>query len=286
MSLAGIAKNTLEIVESGHYQTDERPQNPSIRIDIHQKIKNCLSNTLLYTPNQLATLSAQHLRDTTNPAHAIGAPILEVTDETTAAAARRLYQQENINDVALLNFASAKNPGGGFLGGAKAQEEDLARCSALYSSQITQPAYYAANRQHSSLLYTDHLIYSPSVPFFRDDKLYLVAPYFASVITAPAPNAGAIAQNEPRSSSLVLETLRRRAAYVLSVFAHHQHRTLVLGAWGCGVFRNDPAMVAAVFVEHLRSPQFAPHFDRVVFAIYDRQKTGATPNAFRRACQS
>src|SRR6185312_12808515 len=93
--------------------------------------------------------------------------------------------------VVALNFASAKNPGGGFLGGAKAQEEDLCRCSALYTCQLTQSAYYEVNRATSSMLYTDNIIYSPDVPFFRDDRLQLLdEPFTVSIITAPAPNAG------------------------------------------------------------------------------------------------
>src|SRR5262249_60941792 len=106
-----------------------------------------------------------------------------------ADAARRLYEDEGEQNAVALNFASARNPGGGFLGGAKAQEEDLARRSALYACLLTQRPYYDANRAERSLLYTDHIIYSPSVPFFRDRALDLVeSPFCASIITAPAPN--------------------------------------------------------------------------------------------------
>ena len=105
-------------------------------------------------------------------------------------------QAERVARVVALNFASAKNPGGGFLGGAKAQEEDLARSSALYACMRDQRAYYDANRHEPSLLYTDHMIYSPDVPFFRDDRLrFLEDPFLLSILTAPAPNA---ASNERR----------------------------------------------------------------------------------------
>jgi uncharacterized protein (TIGR02452 family) len=77
-----------------------------------------------------------------------------------------------------------------------------------------------------------------------------------------------------------LATLSRRAAYVLRVAAHHDHRTLVLGAWGCGVFRNDPARVAGVFAELLDAAPYVGAFERVVFAIYDRSASRGTLRAF------
>ena len=62
--------------------------------------------------------------------------------------------------------------------------------------------------------------------------------------------------------------LRTRAARVLQIAAAHRHRQLVLGAWGCGVFSNDPAVVAAAFAHALSR---ALWFDHIVFAIHDRQ---------------
>jgi uncharacterized protein (TIGR02452 family) len=133
------------------------------------------------------------------------------------------------------------------------------------------------------MLYTDHLIYSPEVPFFRDERLELLAqPFAVSIITSPAPNAGeAHSRGEGQH---VRATLERRADHVLRVAAHHRHRTLVLGAWGCGVFQNDPRDVADVFARLLTSAPMARAFARVVFAIYDRGKSGATLRAFKERC--
>ncbi len=233
--------------------------------------------TRLYRPGDY-----EHL----GPPEAGAVPVtVEVTPETTGEAARRLVEREHVARVAALNFASDRNPGGGFLGGAKAQEEDLARCSSLDRCQLTQLAYYQANRATSSILYTDHLIYSPEVPFFRDERLELLpVPFAVSVITSPAPNAG---EAQPRGEGPhVRGTLERRAEHVLRVAAHHRHRTLVLGAWGCGVFRNDPRAVADVFAQLLATAPFAHAFARVVFAIYDRSKSQATLRAFEERCRA
>ena len=270
MSLAGVAKETLQIVHDGAYVVDGRV------VDIKASVAAALAGTVLYRPDPLDALVMQL---TTSPTHA-PPPQMSTTPETTAQAGRRLIEEAGIADVAVLNFASAKNPGGGFLGGAKAQEEDLARCSALYDCLRTQRAYYDVHRAASStLLYSDHVIYAPRVPFFRDHKLDLVAPYELTVLTSPAPNAGQILRVDPTSSAIIQNTLRRRAGKILAIAASRGHRTLVLGAWGCGVFCNDPVVVASAFDDWLRGP-FASSFDRVVFAVYDKKKNQPTLAAF------
>lgn len=208
MSLKGIAQQTLDVVE------------------------RAVQGTVLYRPGDYRRLASSESSG--------GRPRIEVTSEKTGEASRRLVE-EGVPHVAALNFASAKNPGGGFLGGAKAQEEDLARCSALYPCLITQREYYDVNRAEHSPLYTDHLIYSPDVPFFRDEALdFLEQPFHVSILTAPAPNAGAAQRNAPHLMAHLPGVFRARALKVLQVAAHQGHRTLVLGAWGCGAFRNNP----------------------------------------------
>jgi uncharacterized protein (TIGR02452 family) len=268
MGLAGLAQETLEIVARGAYLTPS-----GNTVSIASEVSYAVSNTALYRPEELAVLVSR-------PGRGGARPKIEVVAETTAMGARRLSAEGT--RVVALNFASAKNPGGGFLGGAKAQEEDLARCSALYTCQLTQREYYDANRSYESLLYTDHLIYSPDVPFFRDDKLELLEkPFLASVITSPAPNAGEVLNRKKNARPAIRAALERRAAMVLAVAEERGHRVLVLGAWGCGVFRNDPAEVAAVFAAHLESPRFSGAFDHVAFSIWDSTKTRAVLTAFQ-----
>jgi uncharacterized protein (TIGR02452 family) len=209
-------------------------------------------------------------------------PTFAVTPERTQDAARRLVQEEGVVDLVLLNFASARNVGGGFLNGARAQEEDLARSSGLYRCLETQPEYYDANRRTSSLLYTDHVIYSPGVPWFRaGTREFLERPFCAAVITAPAPNAGEYLRRNGGSQSELVTTLVRRAAYVLTVAEAQGHRTLLLGAWGCGVFRNRPADVAEAFMSHLEQDRFRHSFRRVEFAVYDSAPGQPNLVAFR-----
>lgn len=266
---AEMARETVAICERGSYAAST-----GSRVQIEDAVRDAIAGTRLCTIESIPNF-VQRL---TMPATEF-----QVTGETTIAALRRLHSMPG-GHLACLNFASAKNPGGGFLGGSEAQEESLARSSALYPCLLAAPEYYERNRAGKTSLYLDLAIWSPDVPFFRDDSGHLLErPYQASVITAPAPNAGAIAANEPERSSDVEPTLRRRAAFVLSIAAAMEVHRLVLGAWGCGVFRNDPQLVAAVFHDLLgEGGEFSDLFEQVVFAIYDRSADQSVLRAFEK----
>jgi len=264
---AAMAQETLKIIETGHYL---RPDGEKIELATH--IAASVAGTRLYRDIPEPGSHATPLRSTQ----------IHVTAETTFEAIARLNRQGE-GSIAALNFASARNPGGGFLGGAQAQEEAITRASALYPCLLAQPEYYERNRANRSTLYLDLVIFSPSVVFFRDDSGSLLpAPVFASVITAPAPNAGAVTANEPTNVEKIIPTLRRRAALVLAVARAEGISRLILGAWGCGVFRNEPAAVATVFHQHLSvGGDFHGAFQEVVFAIYDRTPDRTTMAAFK-----
>jgi uncharacterized protein (TIGR02452 family) len=261
MSLKGVAKTTLDILESGRYITDSGKT-----VEFLKKQRSAVRGTTLYNPDRAAELLAKPPE-----AQPERSPRIEVTSESTQQAARRLVQNDGCSDLVLLNYASARNAGGGFLTGAKAQEEDLCRCSGLYPCLLTQPRYYEINRNQRSFLYTDHIIYSPQVPFFRSSSRDLLEDIFlASVITAPGPNAGEVLRSKEAGWPEIETVLRRRAGMILAIAREQGHRSLLLGAWGCGVFRNQPSMVADVFGTWLTSPTFSNCFDRVTFAIYSR----------------
>lgn len=241
-----ITQETLEILETGRYPVHGRT------VDIAADLAASVERTRLYRPD-----------DFTEPGEPRFDTSIEMTNETTLEAARRLGE-----NVAALNFASAKNPGGGFIGGARAQEEDLARASGLYRTQLAATEFYEFHRAQRDLRYSDHMIYSPGVPVFRDDSgALLEEPYKVSFITSAAPNRGAI-----RDGLDVSEALKQRAWKVLSLALEQGHEELVLGAWGCGVFRNDPAEVARVFADLLAGP-YEGRFRTVVFAVWDPNRT-------------
>ena len=143
---------------------------------------------------------------------ASGHPV-EIADSvrTLTGVARLLSRAEG--PVAALNFASAKNPGGGFLNGSQAQEESLARSSALHASQLRAWEFYERHRASPSLLYSDAMIVSPACPIIRDDEGALLdEPQQATIITSAAPNAGAAANNRPGELPLIPGVLARRSS--------------------------------------------------------------------------
>jgi uncharacterized protein (TIGR02452 family) len=261
-----IAEQTVAICDAGYYVAGDGRQ-----IVLSEDIKKAVAGTTLYSiETELPVLEAK----------SGAATEIEVVNETAFRAISRLAARGG--HVGCLNFASARNPGGGFLSGAEAQEEALSRASALYPCLLAAPGYYERNRVNRSAIYLDLVIYSPLVPFFRsDDGVLLEKPILASVLTAPAPNAGAVAQNEPRNLPNVVPTLKRRAELVLRVAATHGVERLILGAWGCGVFRNDPAVVAEIFRDLLITPGvYANAFRQITFAVFDRSPATGTFKAF------
>lgn len=259
---ATIGKETVEIAERGWYAVAS-----GRRVDIAAWMSRCLQQTTLYRPAELDNLLKQ-----IQPPETRNDTAFKVTNETTLAAARRFVVEHGHQQTLCLNFASAKNPGGGFLGGSQAQEESLARSSGLYPTLQSRWAYYEANRECGTALYTDHMILSPNVPVFRDDEgELLVEPYCLTILTAPAVNAGAILDNELHRESLIASTMATRIAKVLTIAAHHRFEHLILGAWGCGVFRNSALEIAGLFAAALREDARCCHrFRTVTFAVLDR----------------
>jgi hypothetical protein len=232
-----LAKETVGICDAGSYDAPS-----GARVHIGTELDRAKNGTVFYAPENPPSPQSVVRNART---------CLEVRNETTFAALARLAASGG--HLACLNFASAKNPGGGL-----------------------------RNRANRSALYLDLAIFSPLVPFIRNDEGELLEkPILASIITAPAPNAGAIAQNEPANLRHVEPAIRRRAELVLNIAIANRVDRLVLGAWGCGVFRNDPRLVATIFAELLKPMgKFAGAFTEVAFAVYDRSENFSTFQAF------
>jgi len=185
---------------------------------------------------------------------------VQVTNETTLGASLRFIER-GLRPLAL-NFANGIHPGGGFLSGARAQEEALCRSSALYLTLVDDPMY-EGHRKRPLPDSTDWAIFSPDVPVFRtDDGTALQHPWLLSFITCAAPYAPAIGQ--PQAGDL----LQKRIHRVLAIARSYGYSALVLGAWGCGAFDNDPHRTATDFRQALEN-DFSGAFSDIVFAITD-----------------
>ena len=183
---------------------------------------------------------------------------VQVSNETTFLASRRLIDS-GLSPLAL-NFANGVHPGGGFL----QVRDDRKRCCVDPAPlTLVDDPMYEHHRARSAQDSTDWAIYSPNVPVFRnDDGTALDQPWLLSFLTCAAPYAPAIGQ--PQSGDL----LEKRIHRVLAIARAYGHTALVLGAWGCGAFANDPRRTAVDFRKALET-EFSGAFFDIVFAITD-----------------
>lgn len=252
-----MAEETLKILENGNYETINGQ-----RIDIRQEIAYSINNTLLIKPDDEVSNALQNNKSTK----------IGLENRTSLAACADL--SKDVSKVFCLNFASAKNPGGGFLGGSEAQEESLARSSALYATLIEKTEMYQSNRTQESCFYLDYMIYSPDVPVFRDDTGVLLSDYYkVSFLTYPAVNAGVVKQRESHRAAEIYKVMEYRVQRTLAFAKSKGYDCLVLGAWGCGVFQNDPHDIANIFKNALNG-EFKGVFEHVEFAVLDRNDRG------------
>lgn len=266
--LRAIAQQTVQIMESGRYTASN-----GRAVDISEPIESAVRRTRVFGPEPVVPIDAFTPTRTS----------FEVTGEGSLAAARRMVAASP-EPVAVLNFASARRPGGGFLTGAQAQEEYLCRLSALHRCLLGVPQFYESHRANRSTFYSDRVILAPDVPVFRnEDKTLMAKPFSVGFLTCAAPNASVIIRTEPREAERIPGALSQRAARVLEVAAVGGYPRLVLGAWGCGVFRNSPDQVAKAFHDHLGPGGAAEgRFSQVVFAVLNRRAGSGTITAFSR----
>ena len=215
-----------------------------------------------------------------------------VTTNRTMEAAADYYG----NKIAVLNFASATTPGGGVRKGSSAQEEALCRVSNLYlclTDKKLWESFYQKNRDAKNNIHTDDIIYTPDVMVIKNDdyKTLQESDYFrVDVITCAAPNLRGVPANsfnrdegEPiqLSDEELYKVHYKRAIKIMEVACANNVEVLILGAFGCGAFRNNPTVVAKAYknaVEHFRHA-----FKEIEFAVYCPPKDPTNYNEFRAA---
>ncbi len=254
-----VAEETLQIIKSGYYSYNPNTinkQNES-SVDVSISLKEAKDATITYTSDQVLQFMSKDVGSFNDNT------IFQVEKETTLEGCKRSVD-EGYKTLAL-NFASAKNPGGGFLNGSNAQEESLARASGLYHS-IYDSSMYDHNRENNNkCLYSHQMIYSPNIPIFRnnDDQL-IEEPYHVSFITSPAVNANE-AYKRGVNDKIIYDTMYERIDGILSIARHHKYECVVLGSFGCGVFGNNINDIVFIFSE-LLTKKYKGIFKKIVFS--------------------
>lgn len=202
----------------------------------------------------------------------------KVVNQDCLELARSLKEQDATDDLAVLNMASATNPGGGVYGGAGAQEEYLFRCSDYYRF-LFQYARHFDSRQYDVEPNNRHRyplernfggVYSQGVTVFRNTEAHgyalLDEPCQMNFIAVAACNLRYDERGE-RLPDYLIEITRNKIRTIFRIAAANNQTRLVLGAFGCGAFGNPPAHIAELFRDILHEEEFRSCFHEVYFAI-------------------
>lgn len=239
-----MAEDTLKVFESNEFD---------------EPMSKCLEMTKLYEPGyNFGSFILEENNDVS----------ISVIESTSTNSSYDMY--EKFGSACVLNFASATTPGGGFKNGSVAQEESLARVSGLYYSLIKFEEIYKGSWSDTKY-YKDYYIYSPNVPFIKDDNGNRISEKYITVISSAAVNLNKFENIHEDVEYYIEHVMRKRINDILRIAIENCERNIVLGAYGCGVFKNDSSKVASYFKDSLT--RYAKYFDNIVFAIYDN-----TPN--------
>ncbi|KAF8802628.1 hypothetical protein BYT27DRAFT_7112061 [Phlegmacium glaucopus] len=296
--LRDIAISTLQALDEGEYF----PSGAVDPYDLTMKIQWTEDNTRYYGPD---AGEGGEILEISIPPNLFPEAMVCIGEYSTLVAARKVYVALASNPnpfsnkkIGVLNFASAKKPGGGFINGSQGQERSIARVSTLYPSLITPaalPFYTHYRNDPSNAYYTHAMVYSPGVVLLRDDNGEWRSPVEVDVLTSAPVNAGEIRRGEKEKEIAYIRRLQNaeyqiqhtmytRISRILHLFQLHQIPYLILGSFGTGVFQNHTDLVATIFAELLVKPggRFKNVFKTIVFAILGKETVRVFENVFSR----
>lgn len=212
--------------------------------------------------------------------------IIITPDRTLDAVYKYYISNDKKSKIGVLNFASAKNPGGGVWRGARSQEESLCRASTLYSclkTEFLNENYYSYHKKKKRYDYSDRIIYIPSVLVFKTDNDLFCEMlnekdwYNIDIISCSAHNQ--------RAYPISVEKLEiinyNKFKAIIESAVENNVDNLILGAFGCGAFANDPRLVAKTFKKILIDEEYYKYFENVHFAIFTTLNDAKNLNEFK-----
>lgn len=200
---------------------------------------------------------------------------ISIINERTFNAASKLSGK-----TAVLNFASGTCPGGGVKKGSPAQEECLCRVSTLYNCLLSNELnknFYKYHKDLEDFKFSDKIIYTPNVVVLKTDTpnpqiLDKEKRYMVDVISSAAPrlkikdnngNVSIIKVNENEMLKIFKDRIRK----IIKIAIVNNNNNIILGAFGCGAYMNNPTLVARAFKEVLINENLYTYFDNIIFAI-------------------
>lgn len=253
---------------------------------LKESVQNATQQQKLILEQDELTVPALHRYDE-------NAKVVVTTKRTFQAASQYKGMK-----TAVHNFASASNPGGGVVRGASAQEECLCRCSGLYFNLDTQPmwdGFYSPHRKAQNPLHNDDIIFTPDVTVFKTDTANPVLMkeedwYDVDVITCAAPNLRAKPSNAYNNGDgnqaikvkdkELLQIHEKRLRRILDVAVSEGEEVIILGAFGCGAFQNNPDVVALAAKNVIK--EYLNAFKVIEFAVYCDPRDNRNFKTFER----
>ncbi len=240
--------------------------------DLSASIPIAKKKTTVFYEDDYPAFDASMTRDT----------IITVSGDRSYQAAMRLYRENPDAKIAVMNFANAFHAGGGVVKGAGAQEECLCRTSTLYPllyRRTLRDSFYKHHHDLNTPKASDSLVYTEGVIICKTDE-YLPKRMSkedwvtVDVITIAAPDlrdksnkyAPLVDGGTYMNNAELFGYHVKRAIHMLTCAAAKGADTLVLGAFGCGAFQNDPEVVARAYKTVLH--EFPKIFRKIEFAVY------------------
>lgn len=198
--------------------------------------------------------------------------IIITPDRTLESIKKSYIPNDKKSKIGVLNFASAKHPGGGVWNGARSQEESLCRASTLYpclNTEFLKDNYYSYHIEKKSE-YSDRIIYIPNVIVFKSDDNVFAQElnekewYNIDVISCAAHNQRAYKVNYEKLKTINYHKIKA----IIECAVENNIDILILGAFGCGAFANDPSLIAKTFKKILIDEEYYKYFEKVHFAIF------------------
>lgn len=207
---------------------------------------------------------------------------IAVSKDRSYQAAMRLKAEDEGSRVAVMNFANAFQPGGGVTSGASAQEECLCRTSTLYpllNRRSLKSTYYKHHHTLGTSKASDALIYTRDVVIIKTDtdlpeRMPRDQWTKVDIITVAAPDlrdkwnvhVPLVGNGTYMNDAELFGYHVKRAIHVLTCAAAKGAEVLVLGAFGCGAFQNDPEVVARAY--KVAIGEFPKVFKKIEFAVF------------------
>ncbi len=270
-----ILDDTFGILEKGCYKKDGQ----DIRLPFSPEQ---MREIQVFLPEDIDALRAKAAAscDTGHPQQNTTCTFSCENEDALVLAQRKYLELKENGEpnpgVLVLNLASSTHPGGQTRKGASAQEEDLCRRTSLLLSLESESAkkYYDYNNARKTRMGSDGVMISPYVEVIKDASAdTLSEPFPISVMSCAAPmirmGLEGMTQQEYR------DMLSGRIQGMLLVAASLNYRHLILGAFGCGIFGNDAAVVSDLFYKAVQ--EFSCNgrgidqlFDSIDFAVLCR----------------